>query len=237
MRTLVLTADPLLFTAFNEASTEFGIEACSSETFESLSSQLSQEKYEGLLLDFDTIPAADNMVAMVRRSHSNKKAVIFAIASNSKRRDQALFEGAHFLLQRPVQKEHITKTLNAAYPLMFGEHRRYFRCTAELPVTVKRSGSEVPLECSTINLSTNGLGIRTPVPLDLGEDVEICLSLPNGTAVRATGVVIWDDKHGKCGMTFRCSSPEMCRSLDAWLDSQLVRVDSRLQHNFKKSGG
>jgi hypothetical protein len=224
MRALVLTADPSLFTAFTEASTELGIEAFASETFESLSSQLSSEKYEGLVLDFDTIPTADNMVEMVRRSHSNQKAVIFAIASDSKRRDQALFEGAHFLLQRPVQKAQITSTLNAAYPLMFSEHRRYFRCAAELPVTVKRSGSEASLSCSTINLSSSGMALSTPAPLSLGEDIGINLLLPKGTTVSATGVVIWDDKHGKCGITYRCSSPEMCRALDAWLDSQFARV-------------
>jgi hypothetical protein len=224
MRALVLTADPLLFTTFAEASTELGIETCAGDTLKSLSHQLSSEKYEGLLLDFDTVTSPDNLVATVRRSHSHQRAVIFAVASDSKRRDQAMFDGAHFLLQRPIQKAQITTTLNSAYPLMFGENRRYFRCAAQLPVTLTRSGSEDPIECSTINLSSNGMGLRTPVPLHLGEDVRIGLSLPNGTTLRATGIVIWDDKHGKCGITFRCISPEMYRSLDKWLDSQFVRV-------------
>lgn len=224
MRALVLTADPQLFTAFTEASSELGIEARASEDFESLTRQLSNEKYEGLVLDFDTLPVADNTVAMVRGSHSHQRAVIFAVATDSKRRDRALLQGAHFLLQRPMEKTQLTKTLNAAYPLMFGEHRRYFRCTVEWRVIVIRPGQEGFVECSTINLSRSGMGLRTPVPLRPGEDIEVGLSLPDGTAIRGAGVVIWDDKHGKCGITFQCSSPEMCRNLDAWLDSQVAPV-------------
>lgn len=223
MRTLALTSDPLLLTTFTEASTELGIETHTSDTFETLSRQLSSEKYDGLLLDFDTMPGAHNLVGMVRKSHSNRKAVIFAVASDSEYRDQALLQGAHFLLQRPIQKAQIASTLNAAYPLMFGENRRYFRCAIELAVTLTRSGPQQTLECSTLNLSRNGMGIRTPVPLDLGEDIEIDLELPSGTAIKGAGTVIWDDKHGKCGVTFRCSTTEMLRGLEEWLDAQFAR--------------
>jgi AmiR/NasT family two-component response regulator len=57
-------------------------------------------------------------------------AVIFAVASNAARREQALLNGAHFLLNRPIQASELRQTLNTAYDLMYKERRRYFRCAA-----------------------------------------------------------------------------------------------------------
>jgi hypothetical protein len=43
----------------------------------------------------------------------------------------------------------------------------------------------------------------------LGFTLDIVLFLPDGFSVQATGIVIWDDKHGKSGLNFQCKTPEM----------------------------
>ena len=224
MHVLLLTADPLLVDAFTDITREIGIQVQSTEDFFGFSQQMSSAKYEGLVLDFDTVPASVPALGSVRESRPNKYAVIFAVATAAKHRDQALHGGAHFLLQRPIKNVEIRRTLHAAYDLMHGERRSYFRCAAELPVELTFLTSGTNLQCWTMNVSSNGIAVRTPVPLKLAETPDIALLLPDGFTLRATGIVIWDDKHGKCGLKMQCRGPEMRKKLDSWLDSQFATV-------------
>jgi DNA-binding response OmpR family regulator len=221
MRALVVTTDPLLAGMFAEASGGLGIDFQASGDLPTFSDELSNAKFEGVVLDFDTIPSAVPAVASVRRSHTNGNAVIFAIASDSTSRDQAFENGAHFLLQRPIERLAVRQVLDAAYDLMHRERRMYFRCSAELAVSLTRDALEnAVLHCTTSNVSNNGLGIKTPRPLKLAEPLEIALSLPCGFVVGASGLVIWDDKHGKSGLTFNCHTSQARQRLDSWLDQQ-----------------
>lgn len=220
MRALVVTTDSSLAEKLTEASGGLDIEFQASGDFPSISDELSKTKFEGVVLDFDTLPAAIAAVARLRSNRTNGNAVIFAVASDSTRRDRAFQNGAHFLIQRPIERIAIRRVLDAAYDLMHRERRRYFRCAAELAVTLILETSISALQCRTMNVSSNGMGIQTPIPLKLAQPVELVLYLPDGFVVRAAGLVIWDDKHGKTGLTFNCHSPEMRRKLDLWLDSQ-----------------
>ena len=52
--------------------------------------------------------------------------------------------------------------------------------------------------------------------------MDIALQLPDAFTVRATGIVIWDDRHGKSGLSFQCGHVAMREKLDSWLDSQFT---------------
>ena len=228
MRALVVTSDPRLFNAFGEVSRELGIESQPSADINNLPALLSNTKYAGVVLDFDTIDSAVTAVACVRSNRTNPNAVIFAVASNADRRQQALLNGAHFLLNRPIHASELRQTLDTAYDLMYKERRRYFRCTAALPVSLSSGIDGIEFQCSTINVSSDGLGITSPVPLRLGHQLEVTFTLPDGFVVEATGIVIWDDKHGKSGLKFSCRHPEMRHRLDSWLDAQLDDPNGKL---------
>jgi hypothetical protein len=62
--------------------------------------------------------------------------------------------------------------------------------------------------------------VMTSTALKLAEVMDIALLLPDGSAIRATGIVIWDDRHGKSGLRFQCGDPEIRHKLNAWLESQ-----------------
>jgi DNA-binding response OmpR family regulator len=224
MHVLLLTLDPLLVNAFTDASREIGIQVQSAGDFDGFSHQLSSAKYEGLVLDLDTLPAAISVLCSVREDRPNRGAVVFAVATGANKRDMALQDGVHFLLQRPLENAEIRQTLHVAYDLMHAERRRYFRCASDLPVKLKSMTSGTTLECLTMNVSSHGMALKTPVPLGLAETLDIALLLPDGFTVHATGIVLWDDKHGKCGLKVQCSGPEMRKKLDSWLDSQFATV-------------
>jgi len=82
--------------------------------------------------------------------------------------------------------------------------------------------SKKSLQCMTMNISSNGIAVKTPVSLKIAETMDIALLLPEPGTVRATGIVIWDDKHGTCGLKVQCSDPEMRKKLETWLDSQFA---------------
>jgi DNA-binding response OmpR family regulator len=230
MQALLLTADPLLVTTFTNVSRELGIEVQSSKDSQEVSDRFQRRKYEALILDLDTVPAALPVLDSVRKNRPNQHSVIFAVTNNSEHREKALQEDAHFLLTRPIQSAEIRATMDVAYDFMFGERRRYFRCATELPVrlTVGRLGST--MHGSTINVSSNGIAVKMPIPLALAETLNIEFFLPDGFLLRATGIVIWDDKHGKSGIKLRCNGPEMRQRLDSWLDSQFADGKKRSTH-------
>jgi hypothetical protein len=102
---------------------------------------------------------------------------------------------------------------------MESHQRRYFRCAVTLPVSLSTTSGD-HLNCTTINVSSNGLALNTPKPLELGAQIDLVVELTTDTAVAGKGVVIWDDKHGKAGIHFRCNSPQMQSQLDFWLERQ-----------------
>ena len=104
-----------------------------------------------------------SLLTLVLEHRNSPNAVIFAVASNAARRDQALLNGAHFLLNRPIQASAIRQTLNTAYDLMYKERRRYFRCAAELPVTLFRG-----LNGNTFEEVSHELGIESQPSADVG---------------------------------------------------------------------
>jgi hypothetical protein len=49
--------------------------------------------------------------------------------------------------------------------------------------------------------------------------------LPGASSqTRARGTVVWDDKHGKTGLSLECVNPRMQTDLDAWLDGNFSQV-------------
>jgi len=226
MHVLLLTSDGSLASTVTDLSRELGLTAQTSKQFHEVQDDLNCAKFEGVLVDLDTVDDARSVLSAVRASRSNKNSVVFVIATDYGEALNALNDRAHFVLRRPVDRIAMRRTLHAAYDLMRKERRRYFRCPIDLPVELTTEDGESH-RCSTINVSSSGAALNVRKSLELGQRVELTLLLPDGPAVRTNGAVIWDDKHGKCGVHFRCS-PQMQAMLDSWLDSNLTpKADPR----------
>ena len=225
IRTLVLTKDNALTTAFGEIALEFGISAQSSGNKNGgIPEELGTTKYEGLCMDFDTRQQPLVILAHVRQNPINKNTVIFAVVGSAEARQRAREQGAMFVLERPLKSDDLRRVLQVAYGLMTRERRRYFRCAAEIPAKLVRDSGE-ELICKTINISSNGMALSSPRPLEAGEKLHISMTLPeSNAAIRLEGTVVWDDKHGKTGLGLQCANSQMQRELDAWLDSHFGRA-------------
>ena len=221
IRALVVTRNPGLTSTFTEVSQEFGITAQkSSNNNGGVPEELRLSKYEALVIDFETIPQTVAILATMRQSPANRTAVVFAVVGSSETRQRAREQGATFVLESPLQGDEIRRVLQAAYGLMTSERRRYFRCSIEVPVQLVRNGGE-EVSCKTINISSNGMAVSTPVAFELGEKLQFSSALQDsGLAIRGQATVVWDDKHGKTGLSMECTSELMQRKLDSWLDIQ-----------------
>lgn len=219
MQALVLTDDQWLSSLFGKVSTEFGMEAQVTRDAQLASSEVSRAKYDTVVLDFDTVSETSQVLGVVRKSRSNKTAVVFAVATDMAHKKSASRDGANFLLHRPIDISQVRRALGAARGFMLAERRRYFRCAVELAVLLVRSDSE-SIQCTSLNVSSSGIGLRTPIPLEPGEKLTAGCMLPGGANFTAIVKVIWDDRHGKSGLYFESMQPEMQNKLDSWLDSQ-----------------
>jgi hypothetical protein len=70
---VVLTSDPRLSRTFTQLWGELGIETHTSWASRHASDQLTRTKFEGVLLDFDTILEAHPIFREVKESASNRK--------------------------------------------------------------------------------------------------------------------------------------------------------------------
>jgi len=222
LRALVVTRDARLGASFREISREFGIEAQTSATSGGVPEELRHEKYEALVVDFDTIADTGPILSTLHQSPSNRSAIVLAVATGTEQKEQALSLGANFVFARPLEIEHVRVALNTAHSQMVRERRRYFRCPVELSVQLIRANAVV-VSCTTLNLSRSGMAVRSPERFDLGENVDVAFSLQEGASVLAEGTVVWDDRHEKAGINFTCKNPEMQKMLDSWLGIRFAR--------------
>jgi Tfp pilus assembly protein PilZ len=221
----MVTSDLWLTANFAEIAKEVGVEAEMSTRNCGVPDELSRGKYEGVLLDFDVIPEAMAVLTALRQRRSNESAVVFAVATDAPQRHSILENGANLLLERPLHAQQIRRALHAAYDQMVRERRRYFRCAVELPILLIQVGSGADFKCTSMNISRSGLAVRAPARFSPGEEVQIVVFLQDPeSAIRAMGTIVWDDKHGKTGISFKCTSPQHQNDLDAWLDAQLATV-------------
>jgi len=191
--------------------------------------QLSAEKVEALVLDLDGTDGYGDILSRVKRANRNTNLIVFAVASDRRAQEAACALGDAFIIRRPLVPSHIRDLMRRVYGRTLRSSQEYFRLTVELPVSIlRRSGSL--LHCTSMNLSQSGMAIKTDCSFDAGEPVTIAFAIPNSdVCVNAEGTVIWDDRHGKAGIRFDCSSPGMQLRFFEWLHHHFFSRFDRMQ--------
>jgi len=94
--------------------------------------------------------------------------------------------------------------------------QRYFRVTMEIRVTLTLGGKQI--EATSVNLSSGGVAIQTPVPIAHGESLEISFPLPEtNTVIEARAKLAWTSPGGLAGLSFEEMHPALERELQQWL--------------------
>jgi CheY-like chemotaxis protein len=222
-----VVADKNIAATFEPLFRELGIVSQESTDPLHVADELDRTKYEALVLDYEMNSDAAAIIDRARANPSNRNAVVFAIVNGKAHRQEAFLRGANFVFERPLVIEEVLSTVRTARDLMVHERRAYFRCSVELSVLLVEKSSGKHLNCMTMNISKSGMAVKTPMPLQVAGEVELRFSLTSEHAsVHAIGTVVWDDKHGMSGISFRCETTKMQADLNSWLEAQFVEIST-----------
>jgi len=224
LHALLLTNEETTIASFKAICSELAIVAEPIPSMDEIASRLDERKYAAVVVDFDNPDAAQRYLPSLQASRMNKSAVVVAVATNAKNLDRALDCRAHFVLRRPLEMVEVRRTLRAAYDFMIANHRRQFRCSIVLPVRLRMLRSGAAFECSTINISSNGIAVDGSMRMKQFDSVDLDIVLPDGFVVLASGIVVWEDTQGKYGINFQVRTPEIRQKLDTWLSAQEASI-------------
>ncbi|HLK32694.1 MAG TPA: PilZ domain-containing protein [Terriglobales bacterium] len=176
---------------------------------------------DGFVIDCDDVPGGSELLGCIRASGSNRMSSIFALVNGTTSINQALEQGANFVLGKPVSLERFQAYLKIARVFMEREHRRYFRFPVNLPVRIC-CGDQHYAEAHMVNISEGGLALRLAGASRLEGTVRLDFQLPSiePYTVQAKGDVVWGDRAGLAGIRFLYMGDESRRHLQDWL-SQL----------------
>jgi CheY-like chemotaxis protein len=181
---------------------------------------LNQRKFDAIIVDLQLGVESNAILEKVRRSPSNRTAVIFAVSGSDAETLRAFKEGSNFVLRRPLSLTSIGRHLKVAYGLILRERRRYFRCPVEIPVAI--CGAGMPrVYGQTANVSESGMAIAASVSLRPGLTVQVHFTLPGRESQFVVGATICWCKETFLGLQFTSVSPHLTFELQEWLLERL----------------
>ncbi len=214
LESLVFSADAKLIAAIQNicAKVDLRPNVCSEP--EQIASRLVRSKCSGVVVDGTDTQVARDILDLMRKSPSNKRAVSIAVVRNSTANLGAMFE-----LRMPAAADLALRTFRAARAAMLSEYRRYCRHPLQTPVIITTpSGQELHGRC--INLSQGGLGVQFTGchPPAVKTAVRVRLALPPaGILAEAKGEIVWCTTEGRAGLQYQGASPRDRQNLDQWL--------------------
>jgi CheY-like chemotaxis protein len=200
------------------------VEVCSD--IGSATRKLCHGKFEALVVDFKDPAETLELIKKPRDMTSHKGAVVLAILNSSNEMPDAFRAGANFALVRPLLPAILVRTLRAAYPLMVRERRRYYRCPVQVPVRLS-SSSRPEFVATSVDVSEGGMALVSSVPLQVGETVNLKLTLPSAEgATQISSEVCWTDNAGRVGLQFVKVPPKVAEQLQSWIAGRLEESKS-----------
>jgi DNA-binding response OmpR family regulator len=230
LKALIVGHDAEMISIFSAIFFEKSIEARKCFLESAAVDQLSSDKYEAIVLDFDEVQECTSILKNLPRP--NEKALVIAVASDTEKKEAASRGGATLVVERPVTPARVRQLLRVAYGRMLRDGQQYFRLALELPVAIRNGAGRV-LQCTTLNLSQTGMAVRSPSAFVVGEPVHLAFAIPNTDIfVTGEGKIIWDDKHGKTGISFECVNGSAQSGYYEWLHDHFFmrQSDDVLSH-------
>ncbi len=189
---------------------------------------LNRRKFDAVIVDLQLKGQANAVLEQVRRSPSNRTAVIFTVSDSDAETVSAFKAGSNFVLRRPLSPTSIGRSLKVAYGLILRERRRYFRCPVKIPAAICSAGMP-EVHGQTVNISESGMAIATSVSLRPGVKVQVHFTLPGNESRFVVGAAICWCKEACLGLQFTSVSPRLTSELQEWL---LRRLEESLPESL-----
>ena len=162
--------------------------------------RVNQEKFDGIFLDLE-MPKLNgfDLARGVRRSSWNKSTPIIIVTGQDEREtmQEAFAVGATFFLQKPIDRQKLSKLFRTVRGGLLENRRRYTRVPVRAEVTCAVGSRD--MSGVSWNLSQGGMQLEVGGALQLKDTVRLSFRLPvSGETIEAAGTVVWgnQERHG-----------------------------------------
>jgi DNA-binding response OmpR family regulator len=180
-RALIVDDEPALCELMKGVLNSTGLDSLTLTKSSDATGYLREEKFDVVVLDFAMpSPSGVDLAQQARGSGFNQRTPIIMISDDP--RPSAVSEGfeagASFFLYKPLDTSRLLRLIRVTQGAIEHEKRRFRR----VPVRSKvRLSSELgDIDCETIDLSLNGMMVKTPRTMPTGSHVRVSLDMPNG---------------------------------------------------------
>ncbi len=232
LEALVVSRDPDTLRVLRSTLTKLDImvEVCTGA--EAASEILAAKKFDAIIVDCDDMHGGIEVLQQVRKEHSNKTSVTFAILNGVTDVRTVFQMGAGFVLQKPITITNALRSFHAAYGLMHRERRRYFRLPVDFAVTLTFGRSQ-EAKVRACNLSEGGMAVQAvgTLPNDV---VRVQFALP-GTDITLSpkAELAWSDAAGRGGVRFLELTLNAREQLENWLLQKMEQREPGLHPSVR----
>jgi hypothetical protein len=226
LQCLLVTQERGLLELVRPSLESFGMDAEVRAETASATEICQRRHLDGFIVDCDDVPGGRDLIACIRSSGSNRMSTIFAVVNGTTSINDALEQGANFVLGKPLAPERFHAYLKIARVFMEREHRRYFRFSVDLPVRLC-FGDDRRVEAHAVNISEGGMALRMPAGSGVQGSVRLEFALPSiePFTVQAKGELIWGDGRGLAGIRFLYMGDDSRRHLADWLNQLHAQME------------
>jgi len=179
--------------------------------------ELSQAKFDAVLVDFDDTPRAILILQNVYLASPHHSTVTVALLRDRTKVRNVFGAGANFVLYKPVSTEQAEASLRAATTLIKRERRRSLRVPVQVSVEL-RVENGLEMEGILLDLSEDGMELLAAQPLCPSATLNLKFNLPEEkTAIQARSEVAWASPNGQAGLRFVDLSENVRAGLRGWV--------------------
>jgi PilZ domain-containing protein len=181
------------------------------------SPRLSTEKFDACVVRLGS--QAQTILESARGSRSNSRMVIYGLGGTLKDTMQLARYGLNAVFQEPLERPAALKLVKATQMLVLHEFRRYVRIPVMTEVSV--AAGDKHFNATSVELSSGGMSLKTPIELTTGTTVEISFALLTLPRTWVRGTVSWVKPANKViGVRFDTQDERRLR-IKEWVDSYL----------------
>ncbi len=188
--------------------------------------RLAQERYDLLIVDCERKSDVVSILQECRSSRANESTLAVVVAEQGDIREM-FSQGVNFVLYKPLSHERVMSSLRAAHAVLYRDKRGKARAAIHTQATIDYAGGEQE-KATLVDLSEDGMAVNFGKKLPPSSKVYFQFQLPGQTtAVRLSGLVVWQDWNGRAGVQFVDVPKASRKALQEWLQMSLADAPKR----------
>lgn len=193
LKLLVVEDDELNLELMGEVLSSLKAEVTPVRDSEQAAAMVKQGRFDGIFMDLE-MPSMHGfeLAGRIRESSWNRSTPIVVVTGSDEKAtmQQAFAKGANFFLQKPIDRQKLTRLFRAVRGMFLENRRRNMR--VPLRTDIMCSEGARTHRGMTWNLSMGGMLIETGATLKPGDSVRLSFRLPvSSEQIEAAGSVVW----------------------------------------------